>query len=912
MATPVASAVLGREVELGMLDGFASAPWPAALRIEGVAGIGKTALWSATVERLAALGVDIWLCRAVEAERSIAYAALDVLLRPRLERLDHLPPARREAIEILLGIKDPIHELGVRSAGLAVTDLLTSASTERPVLIAIDDIQWVDEATSAVLAFGLRRVAGRPVSLLSTCRPPCAPSLEEAITPNSKVVHLGPLTVGAVGRMLSDRLDVHLSRAQLTQLHERSGGNPLTALELGRALGSRSTIGAGQTELLQGRVAKLDTGTRTLLAVMGMLGEPDLDTVQRVLGTAQPLRELIAEAVAAEMITVESDKIRCTHPLVGSVSVELLPPSDRRALHARIAEAVVSPELIALHRSLATIGPDEVVATRLEGAARQRAQQGATARAAELAGLAFERTPDGESAARWRRGLLLASLLVKAGDLSEATRQIAELESIANDPAERVELLLLRSDISATTDDRAAAREAAVAALELAADDARLAARCHAVIATSTSLGVADELEHSRRVLDLVSPDEQPAAVALALSTILQAQIAAGDGVDAELFEQAMALDDQPSIRWIDRPSSALVTVPRTAGDLVTARQMQLDAIERARTEGDEAAIPFQLAQLAAIDLRNGDGAIAIAHLDEAEQSADMFDSALPPVVSYRVHALALSGRLREAELLARSEQERLGECPDRWLQILLNRPMALVALQRGDHDTAARLLLAARELAHEFGVVEPAYFAFDGDLVEALAAVDEVGRARRVVDELMHFAERGHLAWTRHIAARSDLIVGSTITGRGFDIDTAIARCIDEADGLTSTYERARTELAIGRALQRSGRRRDARVRLEQACDQFRSLGAPGFAAITERELERLGGRAADPSALTTSERQIAQLAAEGLTNREIATQLYISVRTVESHLSAVYRKLGLTSRKALIRRLSMPAPST
>lgn len=904
--------IVGRDRELAVAHSFVTGRWPAALCVVGAAGIGKSALWSSTIDQLVRLGVDAWVVRAAEAEHGVAFAALDMLLAPRQSLLDRIDPQRAETLLAVLGEVPAGHRaLDVRTIGSAMANLLTVASDGHPLLLAFDDEQWIDPASAEVLAFALRRVHDRPIGVVTARRtggPATRAGLAEALAPDTtSQLDLGPLPVGVIARILRERLDLRPARSQLTRLHELSGGNPLTALELGRAVRDGGSLGdvTAQSELIQRRVAGLLPDVRLLIALVGAVGEPSLALVERVLGDAAA--EAVAGAVAAEAVVVDDGALRATHPVLASAGLAILPPRDRRALHARIADSVDTPELAAVHRALSTDSPDEAVAAALERAANGRARQGATPRAAELMRMAADLTPTDGATEQHRRRRLEARLLLQAGEITDAVALLGRLEAEATG-ADLVEVLLLRADTAAAGDDRVGARAAGVAALEVAGDDRRLAARCHATISVSTPLGVEDELDHARRVLDLVTAEEEPAAVTQALTTIIHADLALGNGVDDRLVEQALGLDDA-SIRWIDRPRSSLVSVPRTAGDLSTARQMQLAAIDAARAEGEESALPFQLAQLAAIELREGDVAAAEARLTEAEELAAALELELPAVVVYRAQVAALAGRLDEAASVAAPERARRIAAGDAWGAILLGRTLVLAAVQRGESSAAARVAGEIRAAAASFGVHEPAYFAVDTDLVESLVAMGDLAAARTVVADLDAVAARGRLPWTVLAAARGRLLVAAADTDEA-GLHDLIAAIDDALGGVTSRYEKARSHLAMGRVLQRRGRRRDARERLTVARDLFDELGTIGFRLLADRELGRLGGRQAVGLSLTAGERQVAELAAQGLSNREIAEQLYLSVRTVESHLSAVYRKLGVSSRRSLIRLMAGGSP--
>ena len=384
------SEIVGRDQELVSIRAFVDGAHPgaAALVLEGVAGIGKSTLWLEGVEYARSRGLRVLQSRPAEAEQGLTDVGLGDLLDEVLDDvLPRLLAPRRRALEIALLREEMSDEpVDYRALAVAVRDVLQLLSVEKPLLLAVDDVQWLDGSSASALAFALRRIGDGRVLVLLARRlvDDAAPSELEQALPNERVERLPveALSVGALHRLLRDRLGRTFARQTLLHIHERSGGNPFFALELTRVLNADIDpfapleLPESLDELVRGRIAALPAATRNALALASALGAPSESLLEHAGITA----DVLAPAAAANVIEREDGVVGFTHPLLSSA---LYPDADeeRRAVHARIAAIVDDPVLRARHLALSSAAPDAEIAGVLDDAARVAADRGAAASA---------------------------------------------------------------------------------------------------------------------------------------------------------------------------------------------------------------------------------------------------------------------------------------------------------------------------------------------------------------------------------------------------------------------------------------------------------------------------------------------------------------------------------------------------
>ncbi|MGH3072396.1 MAG: AAA family ATPase, partial [Gaiellaceae bacterium] len=387
------SEIVGREEELASLFAFVDAvpEGPTAFVLEGPAGIGKSTLWLAGVERARARGVRVLSSRPAEAESNLAHTGLGDLFEDVLEEaLPALPRPRRRALEVALLLKESDEAVDPRALGTATRSVLQTLADDRPLVVAIDDVQWFDASSERALAFALRRLEASPVLLVLSRRSvdrPQPSELEAALAAESvRSVPVGPLSAGALHRFLRDRLGRPFARQTLLRIHERSGGNPFFALELARLLDAdvdpAQPLPVPETleDLVRGRISGLPEATQKALALAAALGTASEPVLER----AGAPTEALAPAFAAQVIERANGMIRFTHPLLSSVLYRDL-GEERRSVHSRIAGIVEDPLLRARHLALSSDAPDAGIADVLDDAVRLATDRGASAAAAELA-----------------------------------------------------------------------------------------------------------------------------------------------------------------------------------------------------------------------------------------------------------------------------------------------------------------------------------------------------------------------------------------------------------------------------------------------------------------------------------------------------------------------------------------------
>ncbi len=922
------AAPVGRERELAAIDGFLAAPWPRILLIEGPAGIGKSTLVEAAIRRAADGGATPLVARATLAERDLPFATLasllpDVRIDPVLDRLS---APRRRALEIALRRASAEGlDLDPAALGLAVLDVVRMIARPIPALLVVDDLQWCDGSTAAVVAFALRRAAGEPFALLAGVRAGVEAAAVDAVAeavPTELLDRLpvGPLSLGAIGRIVEQRTGRSRGRALLARVAEAAGGNPLLALELVRGVdaagrdpapGEPLALPASAEPLLAERLGRLSRVAEDVVLAVALAGRATQAGIPAATGTTVDAgREGLDEAVRAGLLELADDAVRLGHPLVGAAAIGRATVDRRRAMHARLAPLADDPEARARHLALATAGPDEAAAAACVRAADDAEGRGAAEAAAELAELAVALTAEGDVAGLATRRCRAAALRVAVGDPDGARRNLEAGLAVAASPGARLPLLLVGVELAHLVGGRPAARDAAATALAAAEDDPILRARAHAAMLAWGAEDTAEERRHAAAALELLAgrESEAPEAAADALAILADSRLASGEGPAFDLLERALELDRS-------RPDFVVGSLEVLAGNLRTAdrideaRDRWAESLARLERAGYESRRVSTLTQMAWTEVLAGDHRAARALLDAAGRlAAELGADATGPRL-YAAHLDALLGdreAVRAAAALGIADAEAAGNS---WVVALWHRALGIDALAAGEMAIAADHLGTTQDAALALGIREPNWARVDADLVEALAGAGRLEEAETALADFGERAATAGLPWAlvAHARARAVLCAARD------DLEGAIAGIDGVADRsarLPLAVERARVDLVRGGVLRRLRRVREARASLESARATFAACPSPPWEARTQAELARLGGRSAAGRDLTPAERQVAELAAAGRSNREIAEALVVSVRTVESQLSSTYGKLGVRGRAALARALAEGEP--
>jgi DNA-binding CsgD family transcriptional regulator len=884
---PVRQAV-GREGELSRLASFlAGAGTARAFVLEGAPGSGKTTLWEAAIARARERGLRVLAARPSGTEAALSFAALtDLLEEVDLTALRDLPEPQRHSLEVaLLRVKPAGPGLEPRAIATGLLNALRALAATAPLVVAIDDVPWLDRASADTLVFAARRLGDCDVRFLLARRPGAASALETAFADREETLAIRALSIGAIRRLLFDRLVYSPPRPVLQRLYDTAGGNPLFALELGRALVEQGTpeIGADMPlpdaveDLLQIRLANLPRDQRRLLAAVAL--SPGV-TMPQMLELV--CRETLEGTVEAGVIVVDGDRVRAAHPLLAAAARKRTRAADRRTLHRELADVEPNESLRARHLTLATVGPDAELAGTVSAAAQAASSRGARREAVELADHALRLTPPDDSE-RVERVLALSAYLEMAGELQRLTSLLtAELPGLPSGSA-RARAWLILSE-GAGVKSVADYREHLEHALAEARDDPALRAR---IVAKMSSAVIAVERipEAEAQLVDVLpaarraGPDvERPVLFALAWARAL-----GGERVD-DLCERFTAASDAP---WHLAESPERVAGQRLVwrGQVDEARRLLDRLLADAEERGEPVSYAWARLHLCELALRTGDWDAAQRRLDEWAETGD--DFIVMPLYQ-RCRALLAAGRgdAGAAERWAAEAIIKAEAMKTQWDWLEAMRARGVAALLTHDHARAAESLGVVWEHAEREGVGDPGAFPVAPDLVEALAGLGRDDDARLVADRLSVLAAQHEHPWGRATAQR--------VSG-----DLAAAATAYAELGLH--FDEARTLLTLGRGERREKRWGAARRALEQARMIFEEIGSPGWAAETQSELDRVKGRRPSAGTLTPAEERVARLAADGLSNKEIAAALFVSVNTVEAHLSHVYAKLVVRSRGRL-----------
>lgn len=891
----------------------------AAFALEGPPGIGKTALWRATTEMVLGRGWALLAAQPAGAEASLSFSGLtDLFTHIAGEELDALAPVQRRALEVALLRADPgSAAVDARTLSSAVLSVLKQLASRQPVVVAVDDLQWLDRPTVGCLAFAFRRMDASPVGFLASARTGARPlAIFDTLGPGlAEELMLGPLPSGAVEELLARTTAGALQRRLIVKVARQSGGNPFYALEMAREVAGAGTVALPGTvpvpaelrDLLVARLGGLPARTRQALLAAACLDNPRANLVDV---------DALGRAEEAGLIELERDgRIRFSHPLIAAAVYESAAPTRRRAVHRALAERTDDVEERARHLALGATGPDIEVAGQLDDAAKLAHARGSPDAAAELVELALQLTPRGDDRGRAERLLTGAGFHFEAGDLKRAQQLVAELLSEVPDGPLRAQALRLTAQVHFRTGSFPEAADFASQALEAAGADLALGAALEMDITFFMAMqgDFPAALPHieaaiAKAKLHGLGPVE---AEALACRTMFG--FLSGRGLAEADLERALSLEDPLRVTpGMLRPrliAGQIVLWTASAEESAAMFEAQrTEALEQGR-ENDVSALGSYLAWAL---LWKGDVRRAVGIVGESLRLARQLDDPFSICLSLFVSALAAAytGEVGTGRACAREAIGLSLKLNSQLLVVLASWALGLLEVSVGNFTEAEAALGPLSAALGDLDQVDPVLAIFVPDEIEALISLGQLERAEQLLVNLERKAAALGRDWALSMAARCRALL---MAGRG-DVEGALA-LLDEAVrapvGRELGLERARSLLELGRLQRRLKQRRLARATLHDAIDAFDQLSATVWASQARAELTRVGSRSA-PEGLTATERAIALLAAEGLTNQAIGQRCFINVKTVEANLARAYRKLGITSRAQLARALQAGAPPT
>lgn len=904
MISAVNAALQGRGLELGALENLLARADErgGVVVVRGEAGIGKSALLEAVAADAQARGMAVLATSGVEAEAGLPFAGLHQLLQPLLGGLGALPGPQRAALEAAFGVAE-VAAPDLFLIALATLELLGEAAAQAPLLLVAEDAHWLDRSTSEVLSFVARRVGLEPIVLLIALRDGIDNPFEAA---GLTEMSLAPLDERS-SRELLERHAPQLAPAIRERLLAEAAGNPLALIELPAALASAGSEGLTLPDRLPlsdrlerafaSRLPELPASTRTSLLVAAADDDASLAEALRaasiIVGRSVEM-DALGPAVAARLIEVDNVRLRFRHPLVRSAVYQAASIRDRQAAHAALSDVVAKNDRSVWHRALATIGVDEDVARALEGVAENARRQGAVASAVAALERAAQLSGDAQlTAGRLLRAAELAAELARP---EVSARLVHDAEALELAPVDLGRLAWIRAMSDPGPPGEPGRMRALLEAASRVADAGDVDLALRLLWAAATSGFWADrENDLSQEIVAAAErmsvSDEHPWLLAV---------LAYGAPIDrgAEVIDRVS--------RWAPDPSEPdamwlIAAASTTVGAFDLAEPFAAASVAGLRDQGRLGALTQALVLRAWCEIHIGRWDVALPDAEEADRLAA--ETGQPIWGGGAQVALSILAGLRgerdAAEALA-TKAEGVG------LRFGARSVLSVVQLARGVTALGSgRHADAYAHLRRMFNPSDPAYHHMEscwaiGNLAEAASRSGHQGEAREVMEELERRAQRTPSPWL-HVAMRH---------ARALLADDAEAEALFqsglEADLSRWPFDRARLSLAYGAWLRRQRRAAESRPHLRAARDEFDALGLVAWSERARQELRASGetSRARTPEArdqLSPQELQIARLAADGLTNREIGQQLYLSHRTVGSHLYRIYPKLGISSRSEL-----------
>lgn len=869
--------------------------------------MGKSALLARAAQM--AGGMRVLRAGGGEMESTLAHAALHQLLAPVLDRAAALAAPQARALRTAFGLQ-PGDSPERFLIALGALTLLSELAAERPVLCLVDDVQWVDPASLQVLGFVARRLRTEPVALLLAAREDESPHLRALGVPE---LRLTALPAGAAADLLDRRWGQRLAPSVRDRLVLDCAGNPLALLEVpglltadqlrGREALPEPLVLPGELErVFRERLRRHQPAVRRLLLLAAADGSGQLGVV-RAAGQRLGLDVTSLDSAALSgLVEVEGSEIRFRHPLIRSAMYQEVSPAERRDAHRALAGVLsgdgAEADRRAWHLARAAEGPDQAVAEELEESGRRTLARSGP----EVAATAFElgaSLSPGDSD-RARRLVLAAEAAWAGGDAGRATALLDRVERLGAAGAEvRVDSRFLRALIEL----RAGVPEDALALLLPAAREA-VGDRPERAAAILAALGeAAFQAQAEEAWAETSRLAERIAGHLDNLEAVLARLVLAATRPQGER-DRAALLDDLSRIEFGEGTELQVRAAGYAfaLGDPELARRLRAMGAARARALGAAGTLAWALQYVVLDELRRGRYALAEATADEGRRLGQ--ETGQPNVACLHQAALvelaALRGRAEEARELAVSTLAQATANRLAGAAVVTRRGLAELALAEGAFEMALEQVDALRtqRLVGHRGM---ALYALT-DTVEAVVRAGRDDRRESMGTDLA-LAEAVASPEAKAAVARSRALLSG-----GEEANRHFAQAIHLYGGAGIPLEQARTELLFGEFLRRERRRVEARPHLRIAVEMFERLGTPLWAERARTELRATGqtARRRDPSTLdqlTPHELRIVHAVAQGMTNRDIASQLFISPRTVDYHLRNVFGKLEISSRAKLMR---------
>jgi DNA-binding CsgD family transcriptional regulator len=893
--------LVGREPELGIVEGLFEqvSERGGALIVRGEPGIGKSALLAEASVRAEDRGMRVLTATGVRSEAKVSFAGLHQLLRPIFDGLEELPVTQREAMLAAFGMSDDAAP-DLFLIALAALNLVADSADRMPLLLVAEDAHWLDRSTADVLAFIARRLESDPIVLLVACRDRTGNALDDAGMPEITLEGLGEAAA-------AELLDTH-APGLVPPLRERvlreAAGNPLALVEL-----ATTAVEFGEDDVVPvllpltarlertfaARASELPAATETLLLAAAL---NDSDALPEMLAAASIVAEAAIDlsdlepALSAGLVEVDERTVRFRHPLMRSAIVQAAAPAQRHAVHAALAAGLDDqPDRGVWHRAASTVGADEGVASELEAAASRAQRRGALGAAAAGLEKAARLSRPGQEGPRLLRA---AGLALELGRRDMVRRLVREAELLQLSPLDvgRLAWIVETLDPGITGDPRAVLPLVETADRVRANGDVDLALKLLWAAASNSFWADRSEQTHD----EIVAAAERVSVHAgdPRLLSILAYAAPAAD--EAALVER---LSRWPADRGVDPTSMQLLgNAAFTLGVHALASGFLTSSIDTMRDQGRLVQLAQSLVMRAWSEINLGRWTVAAP---DAEEGARLAHETAQPIWEAGAHAAqaflaGVRGDEDTAEALATRAERVVVPAGGHAVIAAVQLARGVTALGAGRYADAHGQLLRMLDRS------DPAHHRMTfswalGNLAESAVRVGETENARAIV---AGFEQRA--AQTPSPAFQQAMRHARAVLAADAEAEALFEAALDD-EIFGGPFERARLQVAFGTWLRRQRRIGESRGPLRAARDTFDALGADPWSERAREELRATGesSRKREPGVLeelTAQELQVAQMAANGLSNREIAQKLYLSHRTVGSHLYRIYPKLGINSR--------------